>query len=245
MDVPAVHGKRRRFTWSKEARDLVRANLRATGSAFSQMVTALHQLTGHPRDACIRFARALGVAYKKPYRPWGSHEVTRLAELSESHSRTDIATKLRRSPKAIELRQRRLGIAIGMQRDGFTKYELAELLAIRPEAIQKWIDDGWLKPEFQGTARLRRTVIHGDDFIAFCKAHPEALRTRRWNITKARLQFVFGFALIPHHSDLFKTREAKKEEAAYRKQRASADDWDEEDDGFDTEADDPQVPKAA
>jgi len=45
---------------------------------------------------------------------------------------------------------------------------------------------------------------------------PEAVHQRR--INQATLEFVFRFAFPPHHSGLFKVREAKKEHAAYEEQ---------------------------
>ena len=209
-------GQRRRFKWSKAARDVVRANLHAEAEEFSQLLTDLEELTGNPRDACSRFARAMGVKYKKPYRAWSTGEAERLVEYSESRSRNNIATTLHRSRKAIELKQRRLGITSTMQTDGFSKYHLAELLHIRPGTIQTWVDKGWLPATVEGTARLPRILITAADFIRFCRKYPEAVHQRR--INQARLEFVFRFAFPPHHSGLFKVREAKKEQAAYEEQ---------------------------
>jgi len=211
-----VSGQRRRFKWSKEARDLVRANLHAEAEEFSRLITGLERLTGNPRDACSRFARAMGVKYKKPYRAWSAGEAERLVEFSESRSRSNIATTLHRSRKAIELKQRRLGITSTMQKDGFSKYQLAELLHIRPRTIQTWVDKGWLPATLEGTARLPRIIIAAEDFIRFCRKYPEAINQRR--INQARLEFVFHFAFPPQHSGLFKVREAKKEHAAYEQQ---------------------------
>lgn len=211
-----VSGQRRRFKWSKEARDVVRANLHAKAEEFSRLLTDLERLTGNPRDACSRFARAMGVKYKKPYRAWSAGESERLVEYSESRSRNNIATTLHRSRKAIELKQRRLGITSTMQADSFSKYHLAELLHIRPRTIQSWVDKGWLPATVEGTPRLPRIIIAAEDFIRFCRKYPEAIHQRR--INQARLEFVFRFAFPPHHSGLFKVREAKKEQTAYEEQ---------------------------
>lgn len=158
----------------------------------------------------------MGVKYKKAYRAWSAGESERLVEYSESRSRSNIATTLHRSRKAIELKQRRLGITSTMQEDSFSKYHLAELLHIRPRTIQSWVDKGWLPATIEGTPRLPRMIIAAEDFIRFCRKYPEAIHQRR--INQARLEFVFRFAFPPHHSGLFKVREAKKEQAAYEEQ---------------------------
>jgi hypothetical protein len=218
-----VSGQRRSFKWSKEARDLVRANLHAKADEFSGLLSDLEGLTGNPRDACSRFARAMGVKYKKPYRVWSSGESEKLVEYSESRSRSDIATTLHRSRKAIELKQRSLGITATMQKDGFSKHHLAELLHIRPRTIQTWVDKGWLPATIGGTPRLGRILIAAEDFIQFCRKYPEAIHQRR--INQARLEFVFRFAFPPHHSGLFTVREAKKEHAAYEEQVGESKDF--------------------
>jgi len=113
-----------------------------------------------------------------------------------------------------------------MQKDGFSKYHLAELLHIRPRTIQNWVDSGWLPATVEGTTRLQRVTIAAEDFIHFCREHPEAVHQRR--INQARLEFVFRFAFPPHHSDLFKVREAKKEHAAYEQQMEESADFDDD-----------------
>src|SRR5690348_3215066 len=57
----ADHRKRRReYRWSKEARDLVRENIDASGKELTSLITRLAENTGYPRWACRRFARRMG-----------------------------------------------------------------------------------------------------------------------------------------------------------------------------------------
>lgn len=232
-------GKRRTFRWSREARDLVRSNLQVSGSDLRRLVTDLSQMTGYPRDACLRFARSMGVKAKKSYRKWSERETKRLFELLENHSIRTVATELRRSRKSIERRQARLGVSSAMYKDSFTKYTLAELLHIRRRAVQKWIDDGLLKARVEGTLRLPRLIIEAADFVCFCHEHPEAVHEGR--VRPDRLEFVFKFVFPRSHVDLLPVREAKKERAAYQEQMRAEDgdefspegeftDW--EDDGY-------------
>src|SRR5690242_17192335 len=59
---------RREFRWSKTARDLVRANMNATGSDVSNLISQLAEESGNPRWACRRFVRSMGIRSRRPYR---------------------------------------------------------------------------------------------------------------------------------------------------------------------------------
>src|SRR5215470_2220316 len=83
-----AHGKRKRparFKWSRTARELVRANLEASGRPLRDLITKIAQETGNPRDACLRFARQLGVKAKQPYRKWTKEEQKKLENELEVH----------------------------------------------------------------------------------------------------------------------------------------------------------------
>jgi hypothetical protein len=71
-------------------------------------------------------------------------------------------------------------------------------------------------------------VITADDFVDFCKKHPEAIL--RGRVREERLDFVIEYAFPRSHVDLLPVREAKKERAAYAAQIQD------EDDGFGPEA---------
>jgi len=59
---------RREFRWSKSARDLVRANMNASGSEVSLLLSRLVAESGNPRWACRRFVRSMGIQARRPYR---------------------------------------------------------------------------------------------------------------------------------------------------------------------------------
>lgn len=204
--------KRRTFTWPKEARELARTYLIAGGKRHT-LIASLAHISGHPRDACLRFARQIGVVNKRPYRKWTRKETDQLLQLCESHPLRTVALKLQRSQTAIRGMLDRLGVGGRIGKDSFTKYVLASLLHVRPQLIQRWVDSGLLNAHREGTERLPRVVITADDFVDFCKKHPAAIL--RGRVRQDRLDFVIGYAFPRSHADLLPVREAKKERAAY------------------------------
>jgi hypothetical protein len=109
-------GRRRAFRWSRAAREMVRLELSrdAAGETIclSNLVSSLVRESGHPRDACLRFARQMGIAQKRKYRVWPEEEQQQLLALLSSNSVAGIAGKLNRSRWAVYAQLRRLG-AIG------------------------------------------------------------------------------------------------------------------------------------
>ena len=75
-----VH-KRRTFRWPKEARELVRQYKERTSRSQEYhegnrrtLVTELAEISGNPRDACLRFLRELGINQKRAYHEWTKPE---------------------------------------------------------------------------------------------------------------------------------------------------------------------------
>ena len=54
------------------------------GSDKEQILSKLVQISGNPRDACLRFLRRHGVAEKRSYREWTTREQQRLVEYPHS-----------------------------------------------------------------------------------------------------------------------------------------------------------------
>jgi hypothetical protein len=171
------------------------------------------QLSGNPRDACLRFARQLGLETKRAYRQWPEQERQQLLRLIELHPIREVAKRMRRSEFSIYQMLRRMGASQTMRKDGFTKYSLAALLHIRAEEVQRWIDKGWLAARVQGTESMPRTVITADDFTSFCKKYRKVVVGNRLN--HDRLEFIRTFVFPPSHAELLPVREAKRERAAY------------------------------
>jgi hypothetical protein len=171
------------------------------------LVTALTRESGHPRDACLRFARQLGVSQKREYRLWTEKEQQQLLFMLESQPVRLVALKLKRSQFALYGMLHRMGVSAMIGKDNFSKYLLATLLHCRPETVARWVSRGLLPAQTETTARFPRTVIAAADFEEFCKNHPEELLRQR--IRSDRLEFVFRFVFPRKHGDLLSPRSAK------------------------------------
>jgi hypothetical protein len=202
--------RRRAFLWPKEARDLIsdykRHTIPGTESSDSRriLITRLVEITGNPRDACIRFLQESGVHQKRRYREWTKPEQQRLLDLITSMPVEEVARVLRRPSGSVRSMLHRLGLGGRTGREWFTKYSLSRALHTRPEEIQKWIDRGWLKSRALPIAGIRTNIIDPDDFCLFVKEHGHAAVTRR--LSYEALRFVQNYVFPPSHSDLLSVR---------------------------------------
>ena len=206
---PEAGGRRRQFRWSGQERELVRSQLNASARQFSVLVSALQQMSGNPRWACRRFARALGVKARRGQRCWTEQERQRLLKLLDLHRVPEIARLLRRSQSSVWHMLRRIGANAKMGRDSFTIYTLALALHVRPEKVQEWIARGWLGTREVKTAAGVRTIIEAEDFCEFCRRHTRDVVGNR--LSRERLEFVYHFAFPPGHAELLPVRASKKE----------------------------------
>jgi len=207
---------RREFRWSKAARELVRANINASGKELSALLTKLVEESGNPRWACRRFVRRMGLKSRRPYRVWSHPEQQRLLKLIDLHAINEVAKQMRRSESSIWHMLYRLGANAKMGKDSFTKYTLAVALHVRPETVESWINRGWLNAKEAETGRGKRVIIDAEDFCEFCRLHTKDVVGNR--LTKERLDFVYHFAFPPSHAELLPVRSAQKEERAYEAQ---------------------------
>lgn len=95
--------KRRVFRWSKQARDLVSEDQQGPSKYHERnegdrrlLVTKLAEVSGHPRDACLRCLRQLGVDGKRSYHEWTKPEQQRLLDLITTMPAVEAAKILRR-----------------------------------------------------------------------------------------------------------------------------------------------------
>jgi hypothetical protein len=205
-----VH-KRRVFRWCNQATELAREyKERANGrqkhseSDRRRLVTKLAEVSGNPRDACLRFLRELGVNQRRAYREWTKPEQQRLMDLVSSMPVEEAAKILRRPATSVRSMLHRLGVGGKTGREWFTKFSLSRALHTRPEEIQKWIDRGWLKSRSLTAAGTKANVIHADDFCEFVKQHGRAVVGRR--LTYDALWFVQNYVFPPSHAELLEVR---------------------------------------
>ena len=209
-EADGVH-KRRMFRWPREARELVRKYKERTSrsqehteTGREMLVTQLAEISGNPRDACLRFLRALGINQKRAYREWTKPEQQRLLDLITAMPVEGAANILRRPAGSVRSMLRRLGVGGKTGREWFTKFSLSRALHTRPDEIQKWIDRGWLKSRSLSTAGATANIIHADDFCQFVKEHGRAVVGRR--LTYEALWFVQNYVFPPSHAELLSVR---------------------------------------
>ena len=164
------------FCWTKEARELVKAYKERTSRGHGQieadrgiLLTKLAEISGNPRDACIRFLCRLGVTHKRSYREWTKPEQQRLLDLITMIPVEEAAKILHRPSASVRSMLHRLGIGGRTGREWFTKFSLSRALHTRSDEVQKWIDLGWLKSRTLTTPGVKAQIIYPDDFCEFVK----------------------------------------------------------------------------
>lgn len=203
--------KRRTFRWPVEARQFVTDHRQRIekvgdhrGSDREQILSKLVQISGNPRDACLRLLRRLGVAEKRTYREWTTREQQRLIELMDDVPVEEAARILRRPPASIRSMLHRLGLGVRQSREWFTVSLLAQALHIGRDEIRKWIDRGWLPCRVVQAQSVKVQIIDADDFCSFVKNHGREVIGNR--LSYEGLTFVRDYVFPRSHADLLSVR---------------------------------------
>ena len=211
MDCGNGCPKRRTFHWSEEARQLVaghRQRIEEFGNhrrgGREQILLKLAEISGNPRDACLRFLRRFGVAEKRSYREWTTRERQRLIELMDDVPVEEAARILRRPPASIRSMLHRLGLGVRQSREWFTVSLLAQALHIGRDEIRKWIDRGWLPYRVVQAQSVKVQIIDADDFCSFVKNHGREVIGNR--LGYEGLTFVRDYVFPRSHADLLSVR---------------------------------------
>lgn len=203
-------GKRRTFCWSAEAKCLVADQRRRSDTVShrvsdrEQIVSELVRISGNPRDACLRFLRRHGVAEKRSYREWTTHEQQRLVELMENVPVEEAARVLRRPPASVRSMLHRLGLGARQSREWFTVSLLAQALHISRDEVRKWIDRGWLQCRVVQAQSVKIQIIDADDFCSFIKNYARQVIGNR--LSYEGLAFVRDYVFPRSHADLLSVR---------------------------------------
>ncbi len=208
--------KPRMFKWSQTARDIVRANLDVKGPELRDLITRMVEVTGNPRDACLRFARQIGLKAMRTYRRWSPKEKEKLEDLLDVHRVRETAILLRRSPDQLYSMMHCLGIS-GKSGSSLSVYKVAEYLHKRPATVRKWIDSGALEAPNEGTEEVPRYMITFDALKRFHRKHGGLIDASR--VDRRRFQFLLESVFPSLSKEHLSTRNSKKEQMAYEKQQ--------------------------
>jgi hypothetical protein len=169
-----------------------------------QILLKLAEISGNPRDACLRFLRRFGVADKRSYREWTTREQQRLIELMEEVPVEEAARILRRPPASLRSMLHRLGLGVRQSREWFTVSLLAQALHIGRDEVRKWIDRGWLRCRVVQAQSVKVQVIDADDFCSFVKNYGREVIGNR--LSYEGLAFVRDYVFPRSHANLFSVR---------------------------------------
>jgi len=202
---------RRTFVWPPSAKQLVIDCRRRTMSVGErsrsdkeQLISKLVEISGNPRDACLRFLRRLGVTEKRSYRGWTTREQQRLIELIEDVTVEEAARILRRPPASVRSMLHRLGLGARQNREWFTVSLLAKALHISRDEVRKWVDRGWLPCRVVQAQSIKVKIIDADDFCFFVKEHGRRVVGNR--LSHEGLSFVRDYVFPRPHAGLLSVR---------------------------------------
>jgi hypothetical protein len=206
---------RRHYDWPHELLKIVRQKLHP-----STIVQQLHETTGYPIGACWRYAEKHGVHRpgKGQNQRWTRKEIETVLELSGKRSVRDIATRFKRSEKAIYCLLHRHGrCAMGRSSDLFGFTQLAKLLSVRLDDLKSWAAAGWLKSTTEKRGTIEAHLVSGDDLIRFCKQYREKLFSSTVRISEKRIAFIIEYLMPEKIPDDRTARASKREREAYER----------------------------
>ena len=217
LALPIRSNSRRKFHWSEDAIQLVaqhqeRVEKREAPSEINHnsLVAKLEEISGNPRDACLRLLRRIGLAEKRSYHQWTKPEQQRLVDLIDSVPVKEAARILRRPPGSVRSMLRRLGLGARQSREWFSPSLLAQVLHVGRDEVRKWITRGWLQCRVVQAQSVNRQIIQADDFCEFIKKHGRDVVGNRLNYEG--LAFVRDYVFPRPHADLLSVRGPYKKE---------------------------------
>jgi len=165
--------------------DITDAALRSAPSGYDPTVRGrsqeLAERLGVPRWAVNRRAAALGLSRPKD-RPWSAQEEAYLEANLHHVSAKALARKLGRSPTAVKLKAKRLGLR--KYDEGYTASSLAEALGVDPHWVLARIRSGKLRASHRHTERTSGQggdswLITDEAVVEFLAEHPYDIDLRK------------------------------------------------------------------
>lgn len=138
---------------------------------------------GVPAWRVRRWAGELGVARTKE-KPWSREDLFYLEENIYRKSWKALARQLGRTPTAVKLKAKRLGLGKLTYRAGLTQRQLARVLGVDDHCVSRWVALGWLERQRRGTDRKSSqggdSCLYSDEaVIRFVVDHFELVDLRR------------------------------------------------------------------
>jgi hypothetical protein len=182
---------KRKWYWTEAIDAFLRHMYDSTVPGRSQEIA--HRLNV-PRWVVNRRAAALGLSRPKD-RPWSRQDEAYLeANLHRVSVRT-LARRLGRSPTAVKLKAKRLGLR--KYDEGYTASSLAEALGVDPHWVLARIRSGRLRASHRHTERTPQQG--GDSWLITDEAVVDFLRERPYDIDLRKVDSLWFMDLIAPH----------------------------------------------
>jgi hypothetical protein len=160
-----------------------------------RVIRPLARVTGFPRWYMKRQAQRLGLTMHADKRAWTPNELVIIERLLGKVSAATIAKKLKRTEPSVVMKIKALGNSRRVC-EGYTMRDLEACLGEDHHKIQKWIANGWLCDQLQGTNRhggnghdIHR--FHEKDILNFMKTH-----SREINLGKVEPTWFWDLILL-------------------------------------------------
>jgi len=147
-----------------------------------------------PRWAVNRRAAALGLTRTKD-RPWSPDDEAYLEANLHRFSIKTLAGRLQRSPTAVKLKAKRLGLR--KYDEGYTASSLAEALGVDPHWVLTRIRSGKLRASHRHTERTPQQG--GDSWLITDEALLEFLREHPYDVDLRKVDSLWFMDLIAPH----------------------------------------------
>jgi hypothetical protein len=225
-----------RYDWPPEAERLAREKPRMHPS---HLVQRLHDITGHPVDACWRFVQKFGIQRPTRYRSWSEKDQEKVLEMSELRPVPEIAKHFGVSAKAIYHVIGKNHRRVARRSEWFGLNALAKYLTVKPQKVRGWIASEMLRCVVEEHGKLRYTMISGAELVKFCKTYKEELLRQR--IPEKRILFLLDYVIAADVADDYTARSSKLERKAFERKEylkpkprnQGSEEEDEEEDGED------------
>lgn len=178
----------KRWLWTEAMDAFLRRTYDPTVRGRSEEIA---RRLGMPRWAVNRRAVALGLSRPKD-RPWTAQEEAYLEGNFHHVSVKALASRLGRSPTAVKLKAKRLGLR--KYDEGYTACSLAEALGVDPHWVLARIRSGKLRASHRRTERVPQQG--GDSWLITDEAVVEFLREHPYDIDLRKVDSLWFMDLI-------------------------------------------------